>query len=108
MRVLFIILVLPVLAIAQDFEFEQEWDSIQIGVDSLSLNVPWTGGYKRSSPEFCDIDGDDVMDLFVGRSLGTITFYKNIGSIYNAIFQLSYSFSRKLSHNFFKTCTSGQ
>ena len=34
---------------------------------------------KYSSIEFCDIDGDDDVDLFFGTSLGTITFYENEG-----------------------------
>ena len=33
-----------------------------------------------SSPEFCDIDGDDDYDLFVGCEDGTIWFYENIGT----------------------------
>ena len=32
-----------------------------------------------SAPEFCDIDGDDDFDLFVGCEDGTVWFYENIG-----------------------------
>jgi len=34
----------------------------------------------NSVPAFCDIDGDGDKDFFTGQSLGTITYYENIGS----------------------------
>ncbi|HEX7320747.1 MAG TPA: VCBS repeat-containing protein, partial [bacterium] len=34
-----------------------------------------------SAPYFCDIDGDNDFDLFIGRQDGTITYYRNDGTV---------------------------
>ncbi|MEP7145811.1 MAG: FG-GAP-like repeat-containing protein [bacterium] len=34
----------------------------------------------NSVPVFCDIDGDGDKDFFTGQSIGTITYYENIGT----------------------------
>ncbi|MCK4644463.1 VCBS repeat-containing protein [bacterium] len=44
----------------------EEYGSIDIG--------------DRSVPFFCDIDGDNDMDLFIGKHDGTISFYRNDGT----------------------------
>lgn len=41
-----------------------------------------------STPDLVDIDGDDDIDLFIGKSDGTVTHYKNSGSKTNPVFAL--------------------
>jgi uncharacterized protein (DUF2141 family) len=41
-----------------------------------------------SSPTFADINGDDDLDLFIGKSDGTIDFYENIGNRQSAFWIL--------------------
>lgn len=45
--------------------------------------------YSESNcvPIFCDIDNDGDKDFFTGQSLGTITYYENIGSTNNFSFK---------------------
>ncbi|MEO8209902.1 MAG: FG-GAP-like repeat-containing protein [bacterium] len=45
--------------------------------------------YSESNcvPVFCDIDNDGDKDFFTGQSLGTITFFENIGSSVNFSFK---------------------
>ena len=45
--------------------------------------------YSESNcvPIFCDIDNDGDKDLFTGQSLGTITYYENIGTSDNFSFK---------------------
>ena len=35
---------------------------------------------EEASPEFCDIDGDEDFDLFIGCDDGTVWYYENIGT----------------------------
>jgi hypothetical protein len=42
-----------------------------------------TGG--TSAPTFADIDNDGDKDLFIGKRNGTISFYRNVGSVVNFI-----------------------
>ena len=41
MRSLLILLLFPILAFAQEFEFQQEWDSIQVNIDGYNLPAMW-------------------------------------------------------------------
>jgi hypothetical protein len=47
---------------------------------------------NASAPEFCDIDGDNDYDLFIGDEDGTVWYYENIGDSvnYNFEYQTSY------------------
>ena len=41
----------------------------------------------RTSPEFCDIDGDGDFDLFTGDGRGLIHYWENIGTANNAYYE---------------------
>lgn len=47
-------------------------------------------------PTFCDIDADGDKDFFTGQSLGTITYYENIGSSSNFLFRYVTDFWQNL------------
>ena len=47
--------------------------------ENISLGNPVTYS-GRTSPEFCDIDGDSDLDLFSGDFQGLIHYWENIGS----------------------------
>ncbi|TKJ41302.1 hypothetical protein CEE37_06450 [candidate division LCP-89 bacterium B3_LCP] len=63
---LLILLLLPTLLFAQEFEFVQEWNTIPLISDSLNLAAPWLGGYYFSSSETYDLNNDGDFDLLVG------------------------------------------
>ena len=53
MRFGFVILILPALLWAQEFEFRQEFDTIPVEIDGWQLQEPWAGGrvsLPRSGP----------------------------------------------------------
>ena len=54
------------------------YDSILDGIDSSTY----------LSPTFTDIDSDGDLDLFVGSNLGTLSFYRNVGSSFDYSFEL--------------------
>gem|GEM_PF-3176262 len=43
---------------------------------------------NKSMPRFVDIDADGDFDLFIGNNAGNIAFYRNDGSVQNALFKL--------------------
>ncbi len=47
-------------------------------------------------PTFCDIDNDGDLDFFTGQSLGTITYYENIGSQTTFLFRYVTDFWQNL------------
>ncbi|MCX6640387.1 MAG: FG-GAP-like repeat-containing protein [bacterium] len=75
-----ILLCLPVLLYAQDFQFHQEYDSVQLQIGDYTLPAAWTGGYDYSTPAVCDIDADGDLDLFLGCSDGTVSYWLNTGN----------------------------
>ncbi|TKJ40996.1 hypothetical protein CEE37_04850 [candidate division LCP-89 bacterium B3_LCP] len=83
MRKTFIILLIPALLFAQEFEWFQELDSIRVEVEGYEVPVPWIGGYSRTAPEFADIDADGDKDIFLGIQRGDIAHYLNVGSCTN-------------------------
>jgi len=83
------LMLFPALVWAQEFEFTQEWDSIQVEIDGYVLPAPWTGGYGNTRPAGGDLDADGDVDLFVGHGGGSIVYYQNLGTPVLAAFGLS-------------------
>lgn len=77
------------------YNFEQIENLNQIEfnlIDSIAFNII---NELSIAPQFIDIDGDGDLDLFTGNFDGTISFYKNIGTLTNPEFQ----FIEKLKDN---------
>ncbi|MBU1652627.1 VCBS repeat-containing protein, partial [bacterium] len=87
-RIIGLLWLLPLISLAQDFVFTQEYDSIQVIIGEYEVPVPWVGGYSEAAPEFTDIDGDGDYDLFLGDTGGDLDFYLNVGGISNSEFIL--------------------
>jgi hypothetical protein len=82
-----IILLLPALCWAQEFQFRQEFDIIPVEINGWRPFAPWTGGDSETAPAFCDIDADGDFDCFIGNRGYRITYYENIGSLDSVIFK---------------------
>ncbi|MCX6641159.1 MAG: T9SS type A sorting domain-containing protein [bacterium] len=85
---LFLILLLPLTAFSQQFQFHQELDSIPVWDGDYHIPTPWTGGYGYTVPVFCDIDADGDLDPLLGNSGGVIAFYENNGTTSIPFFKL--------------------
>jgi len=82
-----ILMLLPALLCAQEFQFRQEFDTIPVEINGWHPFAPWTGGDSETSPEFCDIDADGDLDCFVGNIGYRITYFENIGTADSAQFK---------------------
>ncbi|HEX7345136.1 MAG TPA: VCBS repeat-containing protein, partial [bacterium] len=76
---------LPALLWAQEYEFHQEWDSVSASAENYHLPASWTGGYERISLDACDLDGDSDKDLIVGGSSPYLHGFKNMGNSVNSV-----------------------
>ncbi|MCX6641470.1 MAG: T9SS type A sorting domain-containing protein [bacterium] len=83
-----VVLLLPITLFAQDFPYQQEYNTIPVEIDGWQPFQPWSFGLSESIPEFCDIDADGDFDAFVGVFWGTITFFQNTGTNQMPIFSL--------------------
>jgi hypothetical protein len=73
-------LLLPALCCAQNYVFQQEWDSVQVQINGYTLPAAWSGGYQRTNPDACDIDSDGDNDIFIGQSQGGLIYYEDVGN----------------------------
>ncbi|TKJ40618.1 hypothetical protein CEE37_06540 [candidate division LCP-89 bacterium B3_LCP] len=83
-----IFLFLPTLLFAQEFEFQQEFDTIPVEIDGWQPFCPWAGGMTESHPAIVDIDTDGDLDFLVGEYFGKIKFFENCGTVYDPAYSL--------------------
>ncbi len=78
-KVVVIILILPVMVLAQSYQ--QEIDFIPVTINGKQLKTPWNGGFNSLSISMADIDADGDYDLLLsGRDDGSLHFYRNDGN----------------------------
>ncbi|MCX6641532.1 MAG: T9SS type A sorting domain-containing protein [bacterium] len=80
MRLSLLVLLIPALAFAQEFQFHQELDSIPVWDGEYQMPAPWTGGYWRSSPTLADFNGDGLLDIVTGGAGTKLQSFTNIGT----------------------------
>jgi hypothetical protein len=80
MKNLLLILLLPALAMAQEFQFQFLPGAFPVQIGNWQPFQPWSEGMCESTPEFCDIDNDGLLELFVGNYQGSIWYFENTGS----------------------------
>jgi len=80
--ILFILLILSncLFLSAQDFDFQFQPEAFPVTIEGWQPYCPWAGGDSETAPEFCDIDADGVLDLFVGSYWGTVAYFENDGT----------------------------
>ncbi len=79
-HILFTLLFLPTLLLAQGYDFELVPDAFPVEIDGWQPFQPWAGGIDNSTPEFCDIDADGDLDYFCGTSWWYYWHYENVGN----------------------------
>ncbi|MBU0519251.1 T9SS type A sorting domain-containing protein [bacterium] len=89
MKKLFITLMLPLILHAQEFTFQQEYDTIPVEIGDWSPIAPWTSGNEKSTPAFCDLEADGDFDLYIGNGGGFIWHLINNGTAQSPVYQLS-------------------
>jgi hypothetical protein len=80
MRFLLILLLFPLLAFAQEYEFQQEWDTIPIEFEGYQLPYPWMGGLAYTMPALVDIDADSLFELILCNLEGGLFYFENSGT----------------------------
>ncbi|HEX7343266.1 MAG TPA: FG-GAP-like repeat-containing protein [bacterium] len=81
-----IVLLLPAVLWAQEFQFRQEVDSIPLEIGSWSPFCPWMGGFGESAPALADIDDDGDLDMFFGYLTGDVAYAQNVSSAVSPFF----------------------
>jgi hypothetical protein len=79
-RYILALLLFPLLAFAQEFEFVQELDSIPIEIDGYQLPYPWLGGFALTNPALVDIDADGLYELVMSNNKGGLYYFENEGT----------------------------
>jgi len=77
MKKTLLILFIPLIVSAQPLEWQSQ--GIPVEQDGYIMPVPWLGGENHSSFSFCDINGDSLLDVFIGNSYGDIWLLTNTG-----------------------------
>jgi len=88
MKLLYLIALIPLIAAAQEFDFQFQPDAFPVAMEEGWIPFsPWAGGVSESGVDFCDIDNDGDWDAFIGNVTGKIVYYVNIGSPIEPEFQ---------------------
>ena len=80
-----LLLSVPLLCFAQQFNFVFEPDSIPVTIDGWQPFCPWAGGMSRSNPDIEDLDADGDLDFFIGSTL-SFKYFMNSGNQSNPDF----------------------
>jgi hypothetical protein len=88
MKCCLLLLFIPTLLSAQDFPFEQEFDTIPVEINGWEPFVPWMYGFSNSRAAFGDIDIDGDYDLLIGTFSGQLFVFQNNGSLNEPVFGL--------------------
>jgi hypothetical protein len=83
-----IILLLPALLCAQEFQFRQEYDTIPVEINGWHPYQPWMGGLSKSNPDFADLDSDGDLDILIGSDY-PIIYFANMGNMNSPAFACS-------------------
>jgi len=84
-----LLLTVPALLCAQEFQFRQEFDTIPVEIDGWQPFAPWMGGMSECSPALADIDFDGDLDFFAGQYVGDLYFFENQGSMSSPLFRFA-------------------
>ncbi|MBL7190617.1 VCBS repeat-containing protein [bacterium] len=90
MKKCLLILLIPVLSLAQPMDWQPQ--GIPVEQDGRELPIPFTGGMTDSKPEFVDIDGDGDYDVFIGDNSGKLWFFENVGDSLNSVWEFESDF----------------
>jgi len=88
-NLLIIIIFIPIILHAQEFNFQFESNSILVEIDGWSPYCPWSGGMSCSNPDFADLNNDRDLNVVIGMMYGGFRYYENIGNFNNPDFVIN-------------------